>query len=190
MAKQLLRLVHYVVSAVFMLIFAVVITLAIATKVVGTPVDIFGYQLKSVLSGSMEPGMKTGSVIAIKTAGADKSFQKGDVITFQTSDHMLVTHRIYQVLQEGKLYKTKGDANDAPDMEPVLAENIVGSYTGWTIPYVGYVLQFANSKNGAAILMILPGLMFAGFGFVSIWQAFRQTEKNDMSPRTKAQAPD
>lgn len=31
--------------------------------------QVFGYQLKTVLSGSMEPEIKTGSIIAVKPGG-------------------------------------------------------------------------------------------------------------------------
>ena len=47
----------------------------------GAP-QILGYQLKTVLSGSMEPGIKTGSIIAVKAGGDMTRFQENDVITF------------------------------------------------------------------------------------------------------------
>ncbi len=55
------------------------------------------------------------------------------------------------------MYKTKGDNNDAPDLEPVLSENVVAEYKGFTVPYIGYFMNFMNSKNGA-LMFIIPGV--------------------------------
>ena len=65
----------------------------------------------------------------------------------------IITHRIIGVKDtNGKvMYETKGDNNNGPDLEPVLAENVVGKYADITVPYVGYLLNYANSKAGAKI---------------------------------------
>lgn len=146
----------------------------------GTPA-VFGHQLKSVLSGSMEPGIQTGSIIAIENGGDMTRFQKGDVITFQTENHELVTHRIEEVKNEGAQYITKGDMNDGIDVSPVLAENIVGLYTGLTIPYAGYMINFAQSKQGNLLLLIVPGIILLGYGVLTIVGALRELE----APREK-----
>ena len=44
------------------------------------------------------------------------------------------------------MYETKGDNNNGPDLEPVLAENVIGKYADITVPYAGYALNYANSK--------------------------------------------
>ena len=49
------------------------------------------------------------------------------------------------------LYKTKGDNNDGEDINPVLSKNVVATYTGVTVPYIGYFINFAQSKNGKYI---------------------------------------
>ncbi|MFZ3589655.1 hypothetical protein ACOI1C_10300 [Bacillus sp. DJP31] len=63
-------------GVLFMMIFVVV-----SSRVTGTEPQLFGYQLKTVLSGSMEPGIQTGSIIAVKVDEDMTRFQKGDVIT-------------------------------------------------------------------------------------------------------------
>lgn len=147
---------------------------------------IFGYQINSVLSGSMEPGIKTGSVIFVKTGGDTTRFQEGDIVTFLTEEEVLVTHRIEEVNGEGQTYITKGDANDGVDREPVLAENIVGEYTGVTVPYAGYVVSFANTKEGAALLLILPGVLLMLYAFLTIWQTVRMLDKTRKETLTDA----
>ena len=137
--------------------------LVVSSKASGGEPQAFGYQLKTVLSGSMEPTFKTGSVIAVKPLNTEerKTLKEDDVITFQESEDILVTHRIIGVTTSGEhvMYETKGDNNNAADMEPVLAENVVAQYAEFTIPYLGYFIDFAQSKEGGAILLIGPGLL-------------------------------
>ncbi|AVQ99936.1 signal peptidase I [Oceanobacillus iheyensis] len=146
------------------------------SKASGNEVNVFGYQIKSVLSGSMEPGIQTGSVIAVKTGGDMQRFSEGDVITYRAEDNILITHRIIEVENNGQQYITQGDANNGPDVSPVLSENVVGKYAGFTIPYVGYVFQFATSPEGAALLMILPGFLLLGYAFITIRRTLKQVK--------------
>src|SRR5690606_2260944 len=123
--------------------------LVVASRASGGEPTILGYQLKTVLSGSMEPGIQTGSIILIELADEKTNFEKGDVITYlEPQQNILITHRIEEVQLNGARYITKGDNNNAPDQQPVLAENIVGEYVNITIPYVGYVFQFVSSGQG------------------------------------------
>lgn len=138
--------------------------------------ELFGYQFKTVLSGSMEPKIHTGSIVAIEPTGDRTHFNKGDVVTYKAEDDILIAHRIVKVKGDDKQYITKGDANNAPDTKPVPPHNIVGIYSGFTIPYVGYATNFANSPEGSALLLILPGLLLLGYACFTIWQGIRQIE--------------
>jgi signal peptidase I len=153
------------------------IIVVVSSKAAGGEPEIFGKQIKTVLSGSMEPGIQTGSIIAVKPGGDMTRFKKGDVITFKQEENMLVTHRIAEVIKSGDhvMYKTKGDNNDAADLEPVLSENVVGEYTGFTIPYLGYFMNIMNSKNGA-FLFIIPGLLLLCYSGFVIGKAISQIE--------------
>src|SRR5690606_41037002 len=93
------------------------IFVVISSKASGGEPEIFGYQLKTVLSGSMEPGIKTGSIIAVKPGGDMTRFKQDDVITFMEEDGKLITHRITEVIASGDsvMYRTKGDNNNAED---------------------------------------------------------------------------
>ncbi|AXF56984.1 signal peptidase I SipW [Salicibibacter kimchii] len=138
--------------------------------------NIFGYELKTVLSGSMEPEIQTGSMIAIEPTENPTQFEQGDVITFTNPDDNLVTHRVHEVENDGEQYITKGDNNNSTDSEPVIAENIVGEYTGVTVPFVGYAFVFATSEQGAVLLLILPGVLLLAYSAFTIWRGLRQIE--------------
>jgi len=148
-------------TVLFYLVITIVIVFIATSRITGEQPEVFGYQIKTVLSGSMEPGIKTGSIIAVKTGGDMERFKKDDVVTYMINSHQLVTHRIVEVLWKNEqiMYRTKGDHNDGPDTSLLLPENIVAKYDGFTVPYVGYVIEFAKSRNGVFVLFILPGLL-------------------------------
>ncbi|MCP3739745.1 signal peptidase I SipW [Rossellomorea sp. BNER] len=174
-----------IVSFILLITLLFMLFIVISSKASGGEPTVFGYQLKTVLSGSMEPGIQTGSIIAIKPGGDMTRFEKGDVITFMESDDKLITHRIAEVKGEGQKvqYITKGDNNNAADSNPVLPTNVVGEYKDFTIPYIGYVMNFAQSKEGATLLLILPGILLLVYSGFTIWKAIREIEdiKKDTS---------
>lgn len=174
-----LKVVNVVTTALLFILLVSTAFLVISTKAAGGEPNLFGYQLKMVLSGSMEPEIQTGSVIAIKPSSDETHYKKGDVITFEAEDGKLITHRIVQIKGDGEQYITKGDNNNGPDVDPVLSQNIVGKYTGFAVPYVGYVIHFANSKQGAVWMFIVPGIMLVGYSIITVWRALRKLDATD-----------
>jgi signal peptidase I len=172
------KIVSRTLSTILTLLFLFMVFVVISSKASGGEPNLLGYQLKTVLSGSMEPTFKTGSIIAIKPVVDPNHLEKDDVITFMESEEKLVTHRIIEVIHNGEntMYKTKGDHNEDPDNHPVLASNVVGQYTGVTIPYAGYFIDFSKSKNGAAMLLILPGLLLLAFAALTILSALKDLD--------------
>ena len=178
--KKVFGLLSSLVNVVLFTLLACMIFLVISSKASGGEPNILGYQLKTVLSGSMEPTFQTGSVIAIDPNVKDKTFNKNDVVTFLQNQETLVTHRIISVTKnaENTVYQTKGDNNDAPDSQPLLAENIVGEYTGFTIPYLGKMMSFANSQLGAVLLLIVPGVLLILYSAFTIWRTLGEFVDN------------
>ena len=179
--KTIQKWISNFVTIVLFLILILMIFLFVSTKVSGGEPQVFGYQLKTVLSGSMEPGIKTGSIILVKPGGDMEKLNKGDVITFINEDRVIVTHRILEVIKSGEQvsYRTKGDNNKTADPNSVLSNNILAKYTGFTIPYVGYIADFAKSKAGNALFLILPGILLICYSLFSIWNSFSQLEKRN-----------
>ncbi|MBY0155869.1 signal peptidase I [Cytobacillus oceanisediminis] len=190
--KKALKMISNIITAVLFINLILMAILVVSSKASGGEPQAFGYQLKTVLSGSMEPTFQTGSVIAVKPLSSEerKSLKKDDVITFQASEEKLITHRVIGVSSSGDhvMYETKGDNNKTADMEPVLSENVRAVYTGFTIPYVGYFIDFAQSKEGSAILLIGPGLLLLGYAAFSIFQTIREIDpkssKTDSEEKT------
>ncbi|WP_340084154.1 signal peptidase I [Siminovitchia sp. FSL H7-0308] len=163
-------------STLILLILAIVLLNVAISKASGKNPSIFGYEMKAVLSGSMEPGIKTGSIILMKQKSQGDQYKKGDVITFITKENLLITHRIEEVHAKGRYFTTKGDNNNGPDLDPVYIENIIAQYTGVAIPYAGYMFKWTDSSLGAALILFLPGILLIGYGFLTVWRTVRMAK--------------
>ena len=128
--------------------------------VVGLLPSQIGFSFHSIISGSMEPALKTGSVIGLKSANADEIVMD-DVICFETDDKSApVCHRVVgQVIQDGIPYfQTKGDAVDEMDDWLVKPENILGKVV-FHLPGMGYFSAFLKTLPGFAVFIALPALV-------------------------------
>jgi signal peptidase len=106
-----------------------------------------------VLSGSMEPDIKTGSIVYINTNISSYEIVKDDIIGFRLNNQT-VTHRVVEVNKEDQSFITKGDANDERDAVPVTFTNYLGK-TIFTIPFIGKIIMFFKSGIGLYLLVAL-----------------------------------
>ncbi|MCW2735738.1 MAG: signal peptidase [Nocardioides sp.] len=105
----------------------------------------------TILSGSMAPGMPPGSLAIVRPVDATQA-RIGDVLTYQPQpdDPTLVTHRVVAVSRNahGDVSLTvQGDANRAPDEQPVRPDQVQGSVV-YAVPYVGRVANRLNVGGG------------------------------------------
>lgn len=111
-----------------------------------------------VQSGSMEPTIKTGAIVAVKPA---ETYQVGDIITFGPVSTLKVptTHRIVEIkgTETAPTYVTKGDANNVSDLREVARRDVIGKVI-FNIPYLGYVVATAQNKYGFLALIVIPAL--------------------------------
>ena len=151
----------------------------IAFAVAASVLPITGnYKILVVQSGSMDPAIKTGSVVVVKPFAA---YQIGDVITFQGSfrgpkgERIPITHRIVAMKVErgDPVYVTQGDANNAPDPREVRHDEILGALL-FTVPYVGYVVEVARKPYGFVALIIIPALIIFYDQGMKVWREVRR----------------
>jgi signal peptidase len=110
-----------------------------------------------VLSGSMEPTIKTGSLCFVnKNISIDKIKEK-DIIAFKLDDGTLVTHRVKSITEEGII--TKGDSNKKADNNVVTKINYVGKDMLW-IPKLGYIVMAFRTTNGKIIFLSCIAVLF------------------------------
>lgn len=98
-----------------------------------------GMNLVTLTGGSMAPAYAAGETIKITKPESVANLKPGAVITFMDPNRRLVTHRIVEKVtlgdKPGAYFRTRGDANNAPDPDLVPAGNVVGvvasRLTGW-----------------------------------------------------------
>lgn len=143
-----------------------------------------GYEVFIVQSGSMEPAVRTGSVVVVR---AQERYQVGDIVTFggSATGQIPTTHRIIaDTLQAGQLaYQTQGDANDAPDAQPILASTVRGRVIA-TIPFLGFLLDFARQPLGFALLIGVPAVVIVFEEVSTIYAALRRQPTSEVIEAT------
>ncbi|MDX8360801.1 signal peptidase I SipW [Cytobacillus sp. IB215316] len=161
-------------------VFLIMVLLIVISRFSANEPTIFGYQVKTVLSGSMEPSIKAGSIIAVKPGGDMTRFNKGDVITYMRDENVLITHRVIDVRNENGdvFYTTKGDNNATPDTNEVWSKQVVAEYDGFTIPYMGYIANYSKSKVGSATLLLVPAILFILYALSLFKEIFTDTSKS------------
>lgn len=100
---------------------------------------VIGYRYYVIMSGSMLPTIKVGSICVIDTN--EEKYKVGDVITYVVNGEV-ITHRINNI--KGKEIYTKGDAIEIVDHHPILQQNIIGKCI-FTIPLLGYLYIFLQN---------------------------------------------
>lgn len=143
------------------LVLALTFAVAIIAASFSVP-KFFGIVPYVILSGSMEPGIPTGSVVYIDTH--DKDVHEGDIIAFQSGagKGAMVTHRAVKINDDGTI-TTKGDNNEVEDLAPLSPEYVVGKYT-FHIPKLGAIMNELDNKKKIVIAAFLILANIAMFG--------------------------
>ena len=167
------RVIWGIVTAVFCLLCALTIWLAVDKFVLKSPVpSVFGYSALTVKTGSMSGTIEIGDLIIIKDTG---DYEIGDIVTFlQKGDSIPTTHRIIDSREDGS-FITKGDANNVQDALPVSKDIIFGEVVK-VLPEVGL---FAERVQSEGWIYIVALLVILGGGTVLVQSFFRSEDEQD-----------
>ena len=136
-----------------------------------------------VQSGSMEPAIKTGSLVISLPS---QTYSQNDIITYKVGKK-LVTHRIeVKLFPEGvygdPIYMTSGDANKDFDRIKLSQDQIVGKVL-FSVPYLGYAADFAKTPKGFILFIVIPATIIVyeelKFLFNSIISRIREKFKKN-----------
>jgi len=141
-----------------------------------------------VLSGSMEPAVKTGSLV-ITLPAVVSDVQKGDIISFRSheNENNIILHRVVDISNESGsiFFTTKGDNNDGTDNEPVPARDLVGKQL-LSLPYLGRLVNFMRTPVGFLFLIFTPALIFVILRLLDLKKALDDKDTKDNSKKHTA----
>jgi len=119
------------------------------------------FQVLRVMSGSMEPKIKVGSIVFVQKVKPE-ILKENDVITYTSLEdsNISITHRLIAIEEkEGKtVFKTQGDANNSEDIDEVSPSQIKGKVV-FSLPFLGYLSVWIRKPLGFGLLVILPALL-------------------------------
>ena len=162
---------------------AVAVTLGAAAFLVVPP--LLGWQVVTVLSGSMAPTYPVNAALAIRPIEA-ADVHEGDVIAFFTEeDRPMVTHRVLAIDTSGGqlTFVTKGDANEDPDPDPMPASAVRGRVVAG-VPYLGAFVRVVHQPLGFTLFLVLPALALIAQEILSMRRARSLTQASPATALT------
>ncbi len=165
-----------VLKIIYSLLVAFIVVIALLLIVSVLPIT-GNYKIMTVISGSMAPAIKQGSVVIVKPMS---DYKIGEVITFgpYSKTKAPTTHRIYDIkIVDGQpVYITKGDANNASDTREIQKKDIVGKVL-FSVPYFGYAVDFAKKPAGFALIIVVPAAIIIGDEIKKIIKEFKKKKE-------------
>ena len=110
----------------------------VSVGVVLFSVGAFGIRPGVVLTGSMSPAIEAGDIVITREI-PPHTIQVGDIIQYQQGA-IAIWHRVIELRDDGgrRSFIMKGDANNAPDPNPILTHQILGRVV-FVVPKLGQV---------------------------------------------------
>ena len=154
-----------------LLVLSVLLCLYVAIQVVSKGfVNVGGFMMFRVVTGSMEPTIPTGALLISRQVDI-ASIQVGDIVCFRTQEAEIwgsvITHRVVEIMQgaDGSvLLMTQGDANLVADGYFVHSGNLIGKVIWHTGDGSMLALVFSVFTNKVGFLgcVVFPCLLLAG----------------------------
>lgn len=149
-----------IIYKVFNILITAVLLIAVVTLVFTAFSPVKSFRILRVMSGSMEPVIKTGS-LAYSQATNPSSIKKNDIISYvsKQDSNILVTHRVIEIKKKdtNTIFITKGDANSSPDLDEISPGRIKGKVL-FSVPYLGFISQWMKTPKGFIVLVLLPAI--------------------------------
>jgi signal peptidase len=141
-----------------------------ALLLIGFLMSVRNFSAQAILSGSMDPSIRVGSVV-ISEHILFVDLMVGDIVTYQQkndSTSILITHRVTAISSDtsgGGYFETKGDANTNGDPYRVGKHQLVGRVVV-NIPYLGSIVIWMRKHS---YLLVSLGLFYA----LGSWLCFK-----------------
>jgi len=137
---------------------------------------LLGFERYIITGGSMTGAYDRGSIVFDRVVAVG-DLRVGDTITYTpppgSGPSGLVTHRIARIGRRpdgALLFRTKGDANAAPDPWTFALSRGRQARVAFHVPYAGYTLAALGDRRVRMVLIGLPALVIAFGVFAGVWR--------------------
>ena len=150
-------------AAIALILVSVFVLLSVVLTPAGQVPQVLGYSVFRVMTGSMEPEIRSDSLLVVKKTPPEE-IAPGDVISFFSPDPALEgavnTHRVVRIEKENGriLFITKGDANVIEDIYPTDASALVGRVVFQSYG-LGKTVSLLSNPLVFGIIILLPLLI-------------------------------
>lgn len=162
------------------LIAYVIIIMFIASFIIGfmekDNKSFLGYTARIVVTGSMEPEIKTNSITVIKMCNVDE-IEKDDIICYNYGQD--IVHRVVEKTtneNNSVVLHTQGDNNKAPDNVDINSDMIVGKVVktvNWVAPFIDKYSIEPGKIDGVTLArnLVIYGIILGLVVVFVIWVA-------------------
>ena len=134
---------------------------------------VFGYQIETVLSGSMVPTFSPGDAVLV-TPESTADVRVGQVISYKipAGNHHVETHRIVRIISGGRhpVAITKGDANTAADPWRVKLQGAKVWRMRAVIPDLGTAIHDLRTPIAHMLTLLMAPIIIVALLLVRIWR--------------------
>lgn len=179
--RRTLKFISYSIILVLMIIAAFLIFYTVSNYIYSKSSKNPPFGLYTIISPSMEDAINVHDVVFVKSVNPNK-LKENDIITFYSTNTFFgktpITHRIVEIINNNEEYsfRVKGDANEIPDEELVISENILGKVY-FRIPALGKVQFFIASKWGILVAILIPAVGIIGYDVYKLVRALLLKKK-------------
>ena len=154
---------------------AVFVAMVAAVAIMLVPAAL-GFHRYVILTGSMTGTYDRGSIVFDRSVPVAQ-LHVGDPITYSPppgfTSQKRVTHRIWWIgrgPQGERVFRTKGDANKAPDAWKFTLNQPTQDRVVFHVPYVGYVFMMLSIRSFRMVLIGIPAVLIGLFLIFGLWR--------------------
>lgn len=123
---------------------------------------IYNYKVYIIVSGSMEPSIRTNELVVVKTH--HNNYKVGDIISFYEKEYDIpITHRIMKYNAKEDYYITKGDNNNTEDKNKLKENDIIGKVVYQSYDMGNFIMKYSSILYLLSLIVILVCILILIF---------------------------
>lgn len=170
---KLLSLLGNALLVCVLIVMALISVILILDRISESVPQVGGYQVYVIKSDYFSPEVTAGSLAVGRTADLEQ-INAGDIITYRSADDPAVINagRVARIHSENGLSQLDvSGAVAGGERQSVKPEAVIGRLV-YAVPYVGHLVDYAQTREGLILLIFVPGILIIIFQMSKIIKYF------------------